>query len=85
MFCKVVFCSFGFGNCLIEKLVALYMFLSVLKVNICSVVQTTPGHEVTMRCFVKIKSSRNGGITLSFTDEDKSFNSRELLRRKYVF
>ena len=85
MFFEVKFCSFGFGNSLIEKLVALYMFLSVLKVNLCSVVQTTPGHEVTLRSFVKIKSSRNFAITLSFTDEDKSFHGRELLRRKYVF
>ena len=28
-----------------------------------------------MRSFVKIKSSRNGGITLSFTDEGKSCQS----------
>ena len=38
-----------------------------------------------MRSFVKIKSSRNGEITLSFTDEGKLCQSRECLRRKYVF
>ena len=38
-----------------------------------------------MRSFVKIKSSRNGLITLSLTDEGKSCHSREYLRRKYVF
>ena len=38
-----------------------------------------------MRSFVKIKSSRNGEITLSFTDEGKSCHSREFLLHKYVF
>ena len=38
-----------------------------------------------MRSFVKIKSSRNGTITLSFTDEGKSCHSCEFLCRKYVF
>ena len=38
-----------------------------------------------MRSFVKIKSSRNGEITLSFTDEGKSCHRREFSRRKYVF
>ena len=38
-----------------------------------------------MRSFVKIKSSRIGEITLSFTDEGKSCHSREFLRRKYDF
>ena len=38
-----------------------------------------------MRSFVKIRSSRNGEITLSFTDEGKSCHSRDFLRRKYVF
>ena len=38
-----------------------------------------------MRSFVKIKSSRNGEITLSFTDEGKSCHDRDFLRRKYVF
>ena len=33
--------------------------------------------------FVKIKSSRNGEVTLSFTVEGKSCHSREFLRRKY--
>ena len=32
-----------------------------------------------MRSFVKIKSSRNGEITLSFTDKNKSCPSREFL------
>ena len=32
-----------------------------------------------MRSFVKIKSSRNGEITLSFTDLGKSYHSREFL------
>ena len=35
--------------------------------------------------FVKIKSSRNGEIVLSFHDEGKSCHSHEFLRRKYVF
>ena len=38
-----------------------------------------------MRSFIKIKSSRNGEITLSFTDEGKSCHGRDFLRRKYVF
>ena len=39
-----------------------------------------------MRSFVKTKSSRNGTITLSFTDEGKSYHSRDFfLRREYVF
>ena len=38
-----------------------------------------------MRSFVKIKSSRNGKITLSFADEGNSFLSREFLRGRYVF
>ena len=38
-----------------------------------------------MRSFVKIKFSRNGEITLSFTDEDQSCHSRQFLGRKYVF
>ena len=38
-----------------------------------------------MQSFVKIKSSQNDTNTLSFTDEGKSFHSRELLRRKSVF
>ena len=38
-----------------------------------------------MRSFVKIKSSRNGEITLSFTGVVKSCHSREFLRGKYVF
>ena len=38
-----------------------------------------------MRSFVKIKSSGNGTITLSFTDEGKSCHSRDFLRRRYVF
>ena len=32
-----------------------------------------------MRSFVEIKSSRNGEISLSFTDIDESYLSRELL------
>ena len=32
-----------------------------------------------MRSFTKIKSSRNGEITLSFTDEGKSCPSRNIL------
>ena len=35
--------------------------------------------------FVKIKSLRNGEITLSFTDEGKSCHSRAFLHRRYVF
>ena len=35
--------------------------------------------------FRENKSSRNGEITRSFTDEGKSCHSRESLRRKYVF
>ena len=38
-----------------------------------------------MRSFVKIKSSRNGEITLSFTDEGKSCHTREFLRCEFVF
>ena len=38
-----------------------------------------------MRSFVKIKSSRNGEITPSFTDEGESSQSCEFLHRKYVF
>ena len=37
-----------------------------------------------MRSFVKIKSSRTGEITLSFTSEGKPCHSRNFLRRKYV-
>ena len=33
-----------------------------------------------MPSFVKIKSSRNGEITLSFTDVGKSYPSREFLK-----
>ena len=35
--------------------------------------------------FVKMKSSRNGEIILSFTDEGRSCHSREFLRRKFVY
>ena len=38
-----------------------------------------------MGSFVKIKSSRNGKITLSCTDIGKSCPSSGFLRRKYVF
>ena len=38
-----------------------------------------------MRSFVKIKSSRKGEITLSFTDKGKSCHSHEFLSRKYFF
>ena len=34
--------------------------------------------------FVKVKSSRNREITLSFTDEGKSCQSLKYLRLKYV-
>ena len=36
------------------------------------------------RSFAKIKPLQNGEITLSFTDEGKSFQSRKCLRHKYV-
>ena len=38
-----------------------------------------------MQSFVKMKSSRNGEITLPFTDEGKICHSREFLRLKYAF
>ena len=38
-----------------------------------------------MRSFVKIKPSRIGDITLSFTDIGKSCPVRDFLRRKCVF
>ena len=37
------------------------------------------------RSFVKIKSSQNGEINLSFTYEGKSCHNRECLHHKYVF
>ena len=39
----------------------------------------------TSHIFVKIKSSRNGEITLSFTDISKSCPNHNYLHRKYVF
>ena len=38
-----------------------------------------------MRSFVKIKPSRIGDITQSFTDIGKSYSVRNFLRRKFVF
>ena len=38
-----------------------------------------------MRSFVKIKSSRNGEITLSFTDIGKSYPSRDFLMSQICF
>ena len=38
-----------------------------------------------MRSFVKIKSSQNGEITLSFTDIDKTRIFANFQRRNYVF
>ena len=38
-----------------------------------------------MRSFVKIKSSRNGEITLSFTDKGKSCRSRKFLTSQMSF
>ena len=38
-----------------------------------------------MRSFVKITPSRNGEITVSFTDIGKSCLSRDFYRGKYVF
>ena len=38
-----------------------------------------------MRSFMKIKSSRNGELTLSFTDICKSCLSRDFLRRNMSF
>ena len=43
------------------------------------------GRVVFSRSFMKIKSSPNGKITLSFTYEGKSCHSCKFLCRKYVF
>ena len=59
--------------------------LSLIRVFYCKFDIFRDGIIFAELRFVKVKSSRNGENTLSFTDEGKLCHSREFLRRNNVF